>query len=420
MRRKVVITGLGIISPNGAGKEEFWKNCIQGKSAVRPVDFPGHEFKAKFYSPVMDFRAEDFGLSRLEVESTDRYIQFAVCAAKMAVDDARINWEKINRRKVSVVLANAICGTKFMEEEFLAVTEHGQAAINPKLARSQLYDASMFNTPSIRIASLFGLQGETTTVSTGCTAGCDSLGIGWYLIRSGRADMVFSGAAEAPLTPVAYGAFDIIGALTKEQEDPHKASRPFDLKRSGFVLAEGSAILILEDLEHALKRNAHIYCEVIGYDSTSNAYHMTDLQPEGLDLARSIEGALRLAGISPRLVDYVCAHGSSTPQNDVNETNALKKVLGDHVYKTPISSLKSMIGHPLSAANSLELALACLIMENKYITPTINYEIPDPQCDLDYVVNQGRDAEPNIVLKIASGFSGIHSAVLLRRNFISD
>ncbi|MBP7163868.1 MAG: beta-ketoacyl-[acyl-carrier-protein] synthase family protein, partial [Candidatus Omnitrophica bacterium] len=317
--------------------------------------------------------------------------------------------------RMGVSLANAICGTKYMEEEFALVTDSGKNPIDPSLVRQDLYDAAMFNTPSSEIAARYGLQGICNTISTGCTAGTDSVGFSYEAIQSGEADIMFTGASEAPITPITFGAFDCVNVLSASNDEPHKASRPFDLKRNGFVISEGAGLLVVEELEHALRRGARIYCEITGYGTTNNAFHMTDLPPEGDAMADSIVLAMQSAGIKPDDIDYINAHGSSTRQNDVFETNAYKMALGDAAYRIPISSVKSMIGHPLAGANGVELALGAIIFKRNILPPTINQEFPDPECDLDYIPNKAREKKVNIMLKTSSGFSGIHSAMVLKR-----
>jgi 3-oxoacyl-(acyl-carrier-protein) synthase len=273
----------------------------------------------------------------------------------------------------------------------------------------------MFNTPSAEISASFGTQGINTTISTGCTAGTDSLGFAYELIRDGRQDLVISGASEAPITPVTFGAFDVVNVLAKNNQEPHKASRPFDNKRNGFVISEGAGILIIEELEHAKKRGAHIYAEIKGFGTTCNAYHMTDLPPDGRPMALSMEQAIKEAGIRKEDIGYINAHGSSTRQNDVFETDAYKKVFKDLAYQIPISSIKSMIGHPLAAANAVESVLCCMVFEKGYLPPTINQEEPDPKCDLNYIPNKKKKLMPEYILKTSSGFSGIHSAIVFKK-----
>ena len=415
-KRRVVVTGIGIVSPNGVGKEACWHSMTNGISAVRRVtEFDVSLFNTKIAAQVRNFDPVALGLTWEESVRMDRYVQFAMVAARMALEDSSLDLKKINKERIGVSLANAICGTKYMEEEFALVTDSGRNPIDPSMVRPDLYDASMFNTPSSEISAKYGFKGICNTISTGCTAGTDSVGFSLEAIQDGEADIMVTGAAEAPITPITFGAFDTVNVLSVHNEFPEKASRPFDAKRNGFVISEGAGILVVEELEHAKKRGARIYCEVTGFGTTNNAYHMTDLPPEGEAMADCIKLALEDASADAKEIDYINAHGSSTRQNDVFETNAYKEALGDHAYKIPISSLKSMIGHPLAGANGLELCVGAMIFERDILPPTINQENPDPQCDLDYIPNKARNKKVNCMLKTSSGFSGIHSAMVLRR-----
>lgn len=302
-----------------------------------------------------------------------------------------------------------------MEEEFALVTDSGKNPINPALVRPDLYDAAMFNTPSSELSAKYGLHAVCNTISTGCTAGTDSVGFAMEAIADGEADVMICGASEAPITPITFGAFDTVNVLSVHNAEPSKASRPFDNKRNGFVISEGAGVLICESLEHALNRGARIYAEVVGFGTTCNAYHMTDLPPEGDAMADSITLAMDDAGIMAEDIDYISAHGSSTRQNDVFETSAYKMALGKQAYNIPISSVKSMIGHPLAGANGIELALSSLMFERNMLPPTINQEEADPLCDLNYIPNQAIAKKVDCILKTSSGFSGIHSAMVLKR-----
>ena len=416
MKKRVVVTGIGVLSPNGIGKEAFFEGMVSGKSAIRKVtDFDVSQFRSQIAAQIKDFDPFYFGLTKEEVERMDRYVQFAVVCVEMAIEDAKLLLNKEEKERIGVCLANAICGTRYMEEEFLRVTNFGKEPIDPRKARPFLYDASMFNTPSSEIASRYKLKGICTTVSTGCTAGTDAVGFAYEAIQNGEADIMITGAAEAPLCPITFAAFDVINAISSRNDEPEKASRPFDKERDGFVLSEGCGILILEELNHALKRGAHIYCEITGFGTCCNAYHMTDLPEDGDAMAACINFTLKDAKLPPEAIDYINAHGSSTKQNDVFETNAYKKVFGKNAYKIPISSLKSMIGHPLAAANSIELVACALVFERDTLPPTINQEVPDPACDLDYIANKAREKRVNHILKTSSGFSGIHSSMILSR-----
>lgn len=416
MKRRVVITGLGVISPNGIGKENCWKAMSEGVSAVRKVDmFDVSMFRTRIAAFSKEFDPFALGLDEEEVKRMDRYVQFAVVAADMAIRDAKIDFSKMDRRRAGVSLANAICGTKYMEEEFALVTDNGRKPIDPRLVRPYLYDASMFNTPSSELSAKYHLNGICNTISTGCTAGTDSVGFCLESIQDGDVDIMLAGASEAPLTPITFGAFDVVSVLSARNDEPEKASRPFDNKRDGFVLSEGCGILILEELEHARKRGAHIYCEITGFGTCNNAFHMTDLPADGLPMATCIKLALKDAQVKVEEIDYINAHGSSTRMNDVFETNAYKIALNGYAYKIPISSFKSMIGHPLAAANAIEMVIGSMMFEKDLIPPTINQEVRDPQCDLNYVPNKAVQKKINTMLKTSSGFSGIHSAVVMKR-----
>mgnify|MGYP001618435686 CR=1 FL=1 len=416
MKRRVVITGVGVISPNGIGNEACWKGMINGVSGVKRVtEFDVSMFMTQVAAQVRDFDPHKLGLTHDEAVRMDRYVQFAMVGARMALEDSKMDLSKVDRERMGVSLANAICGTKYMEEEFALVTDSGKDPINPAIVRPDLYDSSMFNTPSSEIAAKYGLHGICNTISTGCTAGTDSVGFSFEAIQGGEADIMITGASEAPITPITFGAFDTVNVLSARNDEPEKASRPFDAKRNGFVISEGAGLLVVEELEHAKKRGARIYCEIVGFGTTNNAYHMTDLPPEGDAKAECIRLALEDAGVKPEQIDYINAHGSSTRQNDVFETNAYKMVFGKHAYKVPISSLKSMIGHPLAGANGIELAIGSMIFERNILPPTINQENSDPECDLDYIPNKSREKKVNYMLKTSSGFSGIHSAMVLKR-----
>ncbi|PIP20335.1 MAG: beta-ketoacyl synthase [Candidatus Omnitrophica bacterium CG23_combo_of_CG06-09_8_20_14_all_40_11] len=415
-KRRVVITGLGVISPNGIGKDNVWQAMSSGKSAVRRVDgFDVSLFNTRIAAEARDFDPFRLGLTHEEAMRMDRYVQFGVVCGDMALKDSSLDLSKENPERIGVCLANAICGTKYMEEEFALVTDNGKSPIDPSKVRPDLYDAAMFNTPSIEISTRYALKGICNTLSTGCTAGTDSIGFALETIQDGEQDIMFSGAAEAPITPVTFGAFDIVNVLSVRNDNPQGASRPFDKKRDGFVLSEGAGILILEELNHALKRNAHIYAEVAGFGTSCNAFHMTDLPADGTAMANCINLALKDALVKPQGIDYINAHGSSTCMNDIFETSAYKMVFGDYAYKLPTSSLKSMIGHPLAAANAVELVVCSMIFQKNILPPTINQEEKDPLCDLDYIPNVARAKKVNTILKTSSGFSGIHSSLILKR-----
>ncbi len=416
-RRRVVITGLGVISPNGIGTDTFWRNCLAGKSGVARIEtFDTSRFDTAIAGIVADFRPESFDIPPRQRNALDRYALFALAAAQEAVTQSRLLDTGYDPSRFGVCIATAIAGTKYMEEEFLRLTGGATGPLNPELASRNLLLGASFHVAASEVARKYSARGPVQTLATGCTAGLDAVGQACDLIRCGDADVMVAGATEAPITPIALAAFDIIGALASDRNDtPEAASRPYDKTRAGFVLGEGCGLLVLESLEHAQARGATILAEVAGFGSTCNAYHMTNLAPEGEDLHRAMKLALADAGVAPERIDHVNAHGSSTPQNDVNETNALKKTLGARAYEIPVCSLKSIVGHALAAANTIELVASVLAVRHQEVPPTINHRVPDPDCDLDYATGGARKAGIDYVLKDASGFSGIHSAVILAR-----
>jgi 3-oxoacyl-(acyl-carrier-protein) synthase len=419
--RRVALTGLGVISPLGIGKQAYWDSLVAGRSATKHLSevtttglYDRFEFESQVIAEVEDFDPDRAGLPA-EVRKLDRFIQFAVAGGLQAIEDSALDLERVDRDRLGIALSTAICGTRQMEAEFIQVTDDGQTAIDPGKVGPDLYLASMSNTPSTILAAMTGAHGPCLTLSTGCIGGVDAVGYAFESIGYGEADVMLAGASEAPITPITTASFEIINCLSRRHNDrPRAASRPFDAKRDGFVLAEGCGVLVLEELEHARRRGARIYGEITGFSLTCNALHMTDLLSDGADLARAITQTLAQGGLAAEQVDHLNAHGSSTPQNDRCETSAITLALGQHARTIPVNSTKSMTGHPLSAASALEIAGCALALEHAFVHPTINYEVPDPDCDLDYVPNQGRPWQGEVILSDASGFSGLHAAIVLR------
>ncbi len=419
---RVVITGLGIISPNGTGKDAYWRSIASGKSGAKHLSkvtssphYERFDFASQVICEVEDFDPASAGLPG-EVRGLDRYIQFAVAAALQALGDADLDPAAIDRERLGICLSTAICGTRQMEAEFVTVTDNGMKAIDPAKASYDLYLASMSNTPAIILAAMTGAHGPVTTLSTGCVGGIDAIGYAFEAIAYGEADVMVAGASEAPITPITTAAFEAINCLSRRHNHhPDAASRPFDAERDGFVLAEGSAVLMLESLEHARTRGAPVYAEITGFGLTCNALHMTDLLSDGADLARAMTESMAQAGTEPCDIDHVNAHGSSTPQNDSCETRAIVAALGERAREIPVNGLKSTTGHPLAAASALEIAACALLFSRRFVPPTINHEVPDPECDLDYVPNEGRPWDGRVILTDASGFSGLHAAMTLQR-----
>ncbi len=414
--RKVVITGLGVIAPNGIGVEKFWLNTMNGVSGLRSYEW-GRRFgvKSSVIGQVTDFYPIQHDLSLRQIHGYGRYLQFALAAADMAVRDSALDLDVIDRTRFGVLISSAIADAASMEENLLRLNDNGRSEVDPAWAERGFYDNLDFGIASTSIACKYGAAGPVANLSTGCTAGLDALGFAFEQVRSGKADIMIAGASEAPLCPLSIGSFEALGALSTRQCEDHKqASTPYTAERDGFVIAEGCGVLIVEDYEHAMRRNARIYAEISGYASVNNAYHMTDLPPDGEALARCIRLALEDAGRAPTDINHISAHGSSTPQNDENETGAIKRVFGDHAHRLAINSLKSMTGHALAAANAIEMVALCMEMRTKVVHPTINYRKPDPNCDLDYVPNKARAMPIGAALKLTSGFSGIHSVLVVQ------
>lgn len=415
-KKKVVITGLGVIAPNGIGIEKFWSNTLQGISGIKSYEWGKRfGFKSASIGQVDDFSPFMYDVAERQIQGGGRYLQFALAAARMAVTDAGLQFSEIERTRFGVMVASAIADAATMEQNLLLMTDNGNEDVNRDWVERQFYDNLDFGIAASSIAKKYGAMGPVSNLSTGCTAGLDALGFAFEQIRSGKADVMIAGASEAPLCPLSIGSFEALGALsTRDCIDKTQASCPFSAERDGFVIAEGCGIFILEEYTHAIRRGAKIYAEVAGYASINNAYHMTDLPPDGEELARCMHAALEDANCDINAIDHIGAHGSSTAQNDANETGAIKRVFGERAFRIPVNSLKAMTGHALAAANAIELVAMCLEIKNQIVYPTINYHQIDEQCDLDYVPNKARVASIHSAIKLSSGFSGIHSAVVLR------
>ncbi|HET8846367.1 MAG TPA: beta-ketoacyl-[acyl-carrier-protein] synthase family protein, partial [Ktedonobacteraceae bacterium] len=367
------------------------------------------DFGAKVVCEAKDFRSDHLPEA---YQKMDRYIQFALSAGQQAVEDAGL--EKKHLSDAGVVLATAICGTQTLDREFVKVTSMGQTAIRPEEVDPNLYAAAMGNAAALALAEHYHTGGECITLSTGCIAGVDAISYAFDSIAYGDHDVILAGATEAPVTPITIAAFDIINCLSHYQNYPTQASRPFCTSRDGFVLSEGCGIVVLEELEHALARHATIYAELTGWAVAEHAEHMTDMSTNGHDLARTMVGALESSRIAAGDVDYVNAHGTSTPQNDIRETQAIRAALGDRAYEIPVNSTKSMLGHALAAASAMEVVACAISLQTQQIHPTINYTDPDPACDLDYVP-RSRQCEMEYLLTNASGFSGLHAVLAMKR-----
>ncbi|SMB94827.1 3-oxoacyl-[acyl-carrier-protein] synthase II [Thermanaeromonas toyohensis ToBE] len=410
MRKRVVITGMGVISPIGNDKETFWRSLVEGKSGIGPITrFDASGLPTRFAAEVKDFDPTQV-LERKDIKRMDRFSQYAVVATKMALQDAGLEVNKVGPERVGVVFATGIGGMETFEEQTRILLEKGPGKISPFFVPMMIA-----NMAAGQIAIHTGARGPNFTVVNACAAGTNAVGEAFRVLQRGEAEVVITGGSEASVTPLALAGFSAMKALSTRNEAPEKASRPFDRLRDGFVLGEGAGVLILETLDHALARGARIYAEVAGYGCTADAYHITAPDPEGQGAAQAMALALADAGVQPGEVDYINAHGTSTDLNDRIETLAIKKVFGAHAYKLAISSNKSMIGHLLGAAGAVELIATTLTIYEGIIPPTINYEEPDPECDLDYVPNKARRQEVKVALSNSFGFGGHNATVLLKR-----
>ena len=416
MLRRVVITGLGVLACNGIGKEDFWNACVAGRSGIRRITrFDASTLPSQIAGEIADFNPEALGLTAIECQLTDRNTQFALATANLALQDAgllnALNEEE--RDQVGVYMGSAMASSEEGESLWVRMTNRGEHA--PHSRTNELFPPTllMAHAPAAAIATRHQFHGPCLVISTGCSAGADAIGQAYWAIQEGRAERMLTGGSDSAICYGGMDCFCVLGAMSTRNDEPERASRPYDLERDGFVMAEGAGVLILEERELALARNAHIYAEIIAFTSNSNAHHMTALPPDGAPLQQILRRALHEAEISVEQLDYINSHGSSTPPNEVAETAAYKAVFGEQAYHIPISATKSMIGHTQGAASAIEAIVTTLVLERQIIPPTINQEVPDPRCDLDYVPNVARPATVNVALTHSSGFGGVNSALVL-------
>jgi 3-oxoacyl-(acyl-carrier-protein) synthase len=417
--RRVAVTGVGVVAPGGIGTQDFWSLLVDGRTATRRITrFDPTAFRSQIAAEC-DFNAPAHGLSARELRRMDLYVQYAVVAAREAVRNAGIDWDAIDRNRVGTTMGTAVGGTVLLEDDYLPASDNAtQWSADLRFLHPFMYDALVPSSLAAEIAAAFGAGGPAAVVSTGCTSGLDALGQGFAVIADGEADVMIAGAAESPISPISVACFDAIKATSPNNSEPESASRPFDMRRDGFVLGEGSAVLVLEELEHARRRGAHIYCEISGFASRGNAHHMTGLTTEGIEMSEAIDRAMNQARLNPDDIAYINAHGSGTRQNDRHETAAFKRSLKDIAYRIPVSSIKSMVGHSLGAIGSIETAACVLAVEHGAVPPTANLYEPDPDCDLDYVPIEARPARLDHVLTVGSGFGGFQSALVLSRELV--
>ncbi|MFJ8888530.1 beta-ketoacyl-[acyl-carrier-protein] synthase family protein [Streptomyces sp. NPDC102402] len=413
--RRVVITGIGVVAPGGVGTKEFWSLLTSGRTATRGITlFDPAQFRSRIAAEV-DFDPAAHGIGDEDAERLDRAAQFAVVGAREALADSGLAGG-LDPLRTGVTLGSAVGCTTGLDVEYAKVSERGADwLVDHERAVPHLYDFFVPSSMAAEVAWTADAQGPVSMVSTGCTSGLDSVGHAVSVIREGSADIMVTGATEAPISPISVACFDAIRATSPRNDDPATASRPFDRTRNGFVLGEGSAILVVEELEHARRRGAHVYAEIAGFASRSNAFHMTGLRSDGKEMAEAIRAALDEARLDAGAVDYINAHGSGTKQNDRHETAAFKRALGQRAHEVPVSSIKSMIGHSLGAIGSLEVAASALAIEHDTVPPTANLHEPDPACDLDYTPLTAREQRTDTVLTVGSGFGGFQSAMILTR-----
>ena len=411
MKNKVVVTGLGIVSPVGNDAASFWNSLKEGKSGVGPLlTFDVSDYDSRIAGEIKDFDPALYGLSPKEIRRLEKFVQFAVAASKQAILDSSLELDKEDLTAIGVLVGSGIGSLHIIEEQHRVVLEKGPSRITPFLIPRLIV-----NEAAGQISITFGVKGPNSCVTTACASGSHSIGEAFRIIERGDAQVMIAGGTESCITSLGLGGFCALKALSMRNSEPEKASRPFDAERDGFVMAEGAGIVILENLEHARKRNAPIYAQIVGYGMSADAYHMTAPDPEGDGAMRAMQSALRDAGLSAGEIGYINAHGTSTKLNDKIETLAIKKAFGSHAKKIMVSSTKSMTGHLLGAAGGLEGGISALALHHQTIPPTINYETPDPDCDLDYTPNTTRRAKLNYVLSNSFGFGGTNATLLLKR-----
>ncbi len=409
-RRRVAITGIGALTPIGITRDALWNGLQAHRSAIRPVTrFDASIYKSQIAAEI-DFHPSDF-LEERRVRRLDRYGQFTVACGRLAIEDSGLNLAGEDLERVGSTMGSALGGVGFAEEQFAVFLKEGIKNVAVTLATNVFAGAASCN-----IAIEFGAMGPNSTNAMSCASGTMAVGEGFRQIRDGYADVMICGGVEAPLNQLCYGAFSIIRAMSTRNDAPSRASRPFDRERDGFVMGEGAAILVLEEYQRAKARGAHIYAEVCGYAFCNDAHHMTAPRPDGSQAARAMRGALKDAAVSPHEIQYVNAHGSSTPLNDPTETRAIKSVFGDHAAKLQVSSTKAYYGHALGASGAMEAAICALSIERGWLPPTLNLEDPDDGCDLDYIPATGRTTSVDYVLSNSFGFGGINAALVLQRS----
>jgi 3-oxoacyl-[acyl-carrier-protein] synthase II len=407
-KRRVVLTGIGMISPLGVGTDKTWQGLLEGRSGIsRITKFDPTAYACQIAGEIRDFNPEDW-IEKKEVKKSDTFIHYAIAAAQMAIEDAAIDSKKEDGDRFGVIIGSGIGGLPLIAEMHEKLLERGPSRISPFFIPGLIV-----NLASGHISIRYNCRGPSSAPATACATGAHAIGDAFKIIQRDDADLMFAGGSEAVITPLAVGGFAAMRALSTRNDEPQRASRPWDLDRDGFVMGEGAGVVLLEERERAVARGAKIYCELTGYGMSSDAYHITSPSEDGGGMTRVMQRALKDAALTPADIHYINAHGTSTSVGDRIETLAIKTVFGDQAYKIPVSSTKSMTGHLLGAAGGLEAAICALVMKHGILPPTINYETPDPDCDLDYVPNKARKARVEHVLSNSFGFGGTNASLIL-------
>ena len=411
-RKRIVVTGIGVVSPVGQGIDSFWRSITAGECGINKISaFDTEGYSCTIAGEVLDFDATEAFPSQKEVRRTDRFAQFGIHAAWQALKDSGLDLDQTNRERVGAFVGSGIGGLATMEDQHNNLLNRGPGRISPFFIPMMI-----LNMGSGMFSLYHGLRGPNVATCSACATASHAIGEAWRTLVMGDADVMFAGGTEAAVTPTGIGGFAAMKALSTRNETPQTASSPFDAKRDGFVMGEGAGVVMLEELEHAKARDARIYCEIAGYGNTADAHHMTAPAPEGEGGARAMRMALKSGGLNPENISYINAHGTSTPQGDVCETQAIKNVFGEHANKLAVSSTKGATGHMLGAAGAVEMAVCCKAIETNLVPPTINYQNPDPNCDLDYVPNQAREMQVDAIANNSFGFGG-HNACLVAKKF---
>lgn len=409
-QKRVVITGIGMVTPHGTGTEKSWKGLLEGRSAIRKISlFDPGDIPCRIAAEVPDLDLDKF-IPLKEQKKMDRFIHLGLAAASLAMEDSALKVTESNADRIGVVVGAGVGGLPAIERYKTSMLEKGYKRVSPFFI-----PMTLINLTSGQISIRFGIKGPNSAVATACASGTHSIGDAFKLIQHGTADAILAGGAESTICPLGIAGFATMKALSTRNDEPEKASRPFDRDRDGFVMGEGAGILVLEELDHALNRGAKIYAELIGYSLNSDAYHITSPVPDGAGAAKCMENTLKDADIRPEDVDYINAHGTSTKYGDELETLAIKKVFREHAYNLCVSSTKSMTGHLLGASGGVEAILCVLSIKNKTVLPTVNLDNPDPECDLDYVPNNARPLDLNITMSNSFGFGGTNACILIKR-----